>query len=98
MILDQVDEPKIVYGESFIRYLTYVWNTRISYADEEIYLFDDDGRNAFRHAKHHPDIVSEFSYIIKNSLFIPMGGTFSSVISPSDFKPFTRARVPLAET
>ena len=51
MMLNQADEPEIIYGSCFTRYLTQIWNTRISFPDEEIYLFDDDVKGAFRHSK-----------------------------------------------
>ena len=54
-------------------------------------------KGAFRHTKYHPDVASAFSFIIENLLYIPLGSTFGSVTSPSDFEPIARARTHLAE-
>ena len=40
-MLNQDDEPEIIYGSNFTIYLTQIC-TRFSYPDDEIYLFDDD--------------------------------------------------------
>ena len=90
-------EPEIIYGSAFIRHLESIWNLRITYPDEDILLFDDDVKGAFRHTKYHPDVASAFSFIIEKFLYIPLGSTFGSVTSPSDFEPIARARTHLAE-
>ena len=97
MILSDKTEPEIIYGSTFERHLESIWNHRISYPNSDILLFDDDVKGAFRHSKYHPDIASAFSFIIEQFLFIPLGGTFGSITSPSNFEPIARARVHLAE-
>ena len=87
----------VIYGDTFMRRLTTIWNLRISHPNSDIYLFDDDVKGAFRHCKYHPDVASAFSFVISNLLFVPMGGTFGSVTSPSNFEPIARARTHLAE-
>ena len=90
-------EPDIIYGSAFTRHLESIWNLRITYPTQDILLFDDDVKGAFRHTKYHPDVASAFSFIIENLLYIPLGSTFGSVTSPSDFEPIARARIHLAE-
>ena len=97
MMLNQKTEPEIIYGQAFINHLQHLYNFRLSYPDDEIVLMDDDVKGAFRHCKYHPDIATAFAFIIQNLLFIPLGGTFGSVVSPANFEPIARARIHLAE-
>ena len=85
--------PDIKYGETFRRHLESMWNLRITHPFSGILLFDDYFKWAFRHNKYHPDIVAAFSIIISNLLYIPLGGTFGSITSPSNFESITRARI-----
>lgn len=41
-------EPKIKCGDAFEPHSTRIWNLRITYPDEDIYLWDDDIAGAFR--------------------------------------------------
>ena len=90
------NEPDLIYGTTWNRHLTQIWNLRISYPDEDILVFDDDVSGAFRHAKHNPDIASAISFVIGELLFIPTGQTFGSNTSPANFEPIARARTILA--
>ena len=84
MMLSHDTEPKIIYGESFQKHLETIWNLRITYPTTEILLFDDDVNSAFRQCKYHPDVAPSFSFIIKQYMFIPLGGTFGSITSPAN--------------
>ena len=97
MMLNHQTEPKIMYGFTFQNHLQHLWNMRISYPNEDILLFDDDVKGAFRQCKYHPNVASAFSFIIEKLLYIPLGGTFGSIVSPADFEPIARARTHLAE-
>ena len=46
MMFNRDDEHEVVYGDAFMRHLTQIWNLRISYPIEELYLFDDDIKGA----------------------------------------------------
>ena len=96
MMLLRASEPKIIYGDAFIRHLESIWNLRISNPHSDIFLFDDDVKSAFRQCKYHPDVASAFSFVISELLFIPLGGTFGAITSPANFEPIARARVHLA--
>ena len=96
MLTDET-KPEIVYVTAFQRHLEVIWNSRIFHPHSEILLFDDDVKGAFRHCKYHPDIATAFSFIMEKFLFIPLGGTFRSITSPSNFEPIARARTHLAE-
>ena len=41
-------------------------------------------------------MVVAFSFIIANLLFITLGNTFGSIVSPVNFEPIARARIHLA--
>ena len=69
MALNQKGDPDIIYGTVFNRHLQTILNTRLSYPDEEIYLFDDYIKDTFRNIKYHPDVASSVSFIIVYSLF-----------------------------
>ena len=96
MMFNRDDEHEVVYGDAFMRHLTKIWNLRISYPIEELYLFDDDVKGTFLHSKYHPDVAGVFSFSISNYLMIPMGQTFGSIDSRQDWEPFARARTHLA--
>ena len=96
MMLNHASEPEIIYGSTFMMYLLYLWNLRITYPSVDIMLMDDDVKGAFRHCKYHPDVASAFSFIINELLFISLGGTFGCIVTPSNFEPIARARTHLA--
>ena len=85
MMLTHESEPKIIYGDAFVRHLETIWNLRITYPTTEILLFDNDVKSAFRQCKYHPDVALAFSFIIKEYMFITLGGTFGSITSPANF-------------
>ena len=55
--VDKITEGECYFPGSFKRFLTWVWNLRISYPFLAIYLCDDDIKNAFRLIKHNPAII-----------------------------------------
>ena len=96
MMLNGQDEPEIHYGDALLRHINRIWNLRISFPSEELYLFDDDVKGAFRHPKYHPDVAGAFSFVIENHLFVSLGQTFGSLVSPQNWEPLARARTHLA--
>ena len=71
-------------------------NRARNYDDDKV-LMGDDVKGAYGHCKYHPDIATAFAFIIQQLLFIPLGGTFGSIVSPANFEPIVRARTHLAE-
>ena len=96
-MLDRTTETKIVYGDAFDRHLICIWNLRLTHPNEEIYMFDDDAKEVFRHPKYHSGVVSTCPFRISSVLMIPLGNTFGSIVSPHDWEPFDRGRVHLVE-
>jgi hypothetical protein len=94
--VDLIHEPEILYGGSWLEYLKYLYNLRITYPDKEIVVFDDDVTGAFRQPKYHPNVISAKAYIIGKYLFVPTGLTFGDKPSPPSFEPLARARMALS--
>ena len=65
MMLSHDSKPEVIYGTTFQRYLTYLWNMRITLPRLDIMLIDDDVKGAFRHCKYHPShLPFHFSFSI----------------------------------
>lgn len=82
---------------AFVRHLIQIYNLRISYPREEIFLFDDDVSGSFKLTKYHPDVAVTHSFKLDKSLYIPLGSTFGSNVSPQEFEVIAKARVRKAE-
>jgi hypothetical protein len=52
--IDLSDEPEIIFGGAYLKYLTYLYNLRITYPNTDIQVFDDDVTGAFRQPKYNP--------------------------------------------
>jgi len=91
------DEPDIFYGTALVRHLTQIWNLRITYPDDVIYLWDDDVAGAFRLVKYNPEIAAAFSAIVHNILWIPVGQVFGGNTSAQNFEGLARAREHLSQ-
>ena len=90
-------ETSLEYGTAFTRHLTQIYNLRVSYPKEELFLFDDDVAGAFKHAKYHPDVAAAHSFKLDKHLYVPLGSTFGSNVSPQEFEVIAKARVRKAE-
>ena len=84
--------PHIHFGSAFQNHLIRIWNLRISYPNDILWLWDDDVSGAFRHAKYHPDIAGAFAFTILSYFFLPIGITFGSTTSPAEYEPLAQAR------
>ena len=88
-------EPNIIFGGAWTRYLTRIYNLRISFPDREILLFDDDIVSAFQQIKYHPNVLSSKGFCDHKYLFIQTGLTFGDNSSPLEFEPFAGIRTAL---
>jgi hypothetical protein len=87
------NKPDIHFPKSFINFCIWIYNLRISYPHQEIYLIDDDVSGAFRHAKCNPNLVALHSCLLFGFLFVSTGGqTFGDSTSPANFEPIACAR------
>jgi len=89
-------EPDIFFGSAWVRHLTYIYNLRISFFNEEIFITDDDISSAFRQIKYNPNIISAKAFIVGPWLFACTGQNFGDLPSPANFKPIAKARTALA--
>jgi hypothetical protein len=86
------NEPDIHFPKSFTNFCIWIYNLRISYPHQEIYLIDDDVSGAFRHAKYNPNLVALHACLLFGFLFMSTGQTFGDSTSPANFEPIARAR------
>lgn len=91
------DEPPVHLGTVFQRYLTWIWNLRISFPQEEILLWDDDVKSAFRHVRYMLHVIAAFAFIYMGLLFLPLGCVFGSNVSPAEWEIIGTARCQIAE-
>ena len=91
------DEPSITYGTALIRHLQQIWNLRITYPDDIIYLWDDDVAGAFRLVKYNPEIAQVFSALLHQHLWVPVGQVFGGNTSAQNFEGLAIAREYLSQ-
>ena len=96
-LVDNINEPDIVFGDAWERFLQYVYNLRITYPTRDILLMADDVTAAFRGPKYNPNVISAKAFFALRYLLIPTGLTFGDTTSPPNFEPFARARIALAK-
>ena len=94
---NKVFEPELVFAASFKQFLVYLYNLRITYPTEELYLGDDDCAGAFRQNKYHPNVVAMHCYQVDGVLAAATGTTFGDCSSPGNWEPLARARQQLAQ-
>jgi hypothetical protein len=85
-------EPEIVFPQAWINYLTWVWNLRITYPRDELYLGDGDVSGAFRQVKYNPNLVAMHAFLVFGVLFLSTGQTFGDCTSPANWEPVARNR------
>ena len=95
MTLPSLEHP-IEYGTAFTRYLTWVYNMRISLPSTDILQFLDDVSGAFRWPRLHPWIATAFYFLLFDTLYIPTGQVFGSNTSDQNFEPIAKSRTILA--
>jgi hypothetical protein len=94
---DQTLEPAIHFAGAFASQLAWVWNLRLTYPHDEIFLGDDDVSGAFRQVKYNPNVVSLHACLVFGSLFLYTGQTFGDSPSPPNWEPIVTARKALAQ-
>jgi hypothetical protein len=94
---NKATEPDILFANSFQKFLTWIYNLRITYPTSEIYPIDDDVTGAFRHCKYHPNVVAMHSYLRCGYLAMATGGTFGDNTTPSNWEAIALGRQQLAQ-
>ena len=90
------NEPPLTFAGAEMGFMIWLYNLRITYPHEEIYLADDDVSGAFRLMKYHPNLMALHTSRQCGYCVINTGGTFGDNTSPSNFDPLGLARRQLA--
>jgi hypothetical protein len=90
-------EPLLIFADSFVETLIWIWNLRITYPFLEIYLCDDDITNAFRQVKYPPNLTGLHCKVVNGVLYMDTGQTFGDTPSPANFEPIAICRSQLAK-
>ena len=90
-------EPPIHCTNVEVPFLQWIWNLRISYPSEELYLGDDDVSGAFRWLKYHPNLVAMHTSIQCGLGVFNTGGTFGGNTTPSNWDVLQTARRHLSQ-
>ena len=85
------------FGLVKLRLYTRLYNLRITYPFLDLFLHANDVKSCFRQLKHHPDVMSAFSFIISDTLFLQCALTFGSDFSPASWEVLRRIIEQLAE-
>ena len=85
------DEPPITFGRTLRDFSTHLYNTRVSYPDQEISIAAADIKACFRWPRMFPDFAAAFGFIITGMYyFISTAMVFGSRVSASSWEPFRR--------
>lgn len=90
------NEPRLTFSEAELGFMIWLYNLRVTYPDEDIYIADDDVSGAFRLMKYHPNCMALHTSLQCNYCVVNTGGTFGDNTSPSNFDPIGLARRQLA--
>jgi hypothetical protein len=86
------NEPKLIFAGAFVANLTWIWNLRITYPYQDIYVCDDDVTNAFKQAKYPPNLAGMHCKIINGILYVDTAQTFGDNTSPANWEPIAICR------
>ncbi len=89
-------EMEITFGTAFTDLCIWIWNLRISYPDEDIFLAFLDISSCFRFPRIFPDLVGAFGFIVGPIFYAANVGVFGSVALASSWEPFQVAIAALA--
>ena len=95
-VTDMMDETPITFGIVYISFITWIYNMRITYPDEDILLAYIDISSCFRFPRIHPDLVGAFGFLIGSLWFAANAMVFGSVASASSWEPFRVAIAAMA--
>ena len=96
MVMPMELEMEITFGTAFTDLCIWIWNLRISYPDEDIFLAFLDISSCFRFPRIFPDLVGAFGFIVGPIFYAANVGVFGSVASASSWEPFRVAIAVLA--
>ena len=89
-------EEDILFGSVFLTFCIWIYNLRISYPSETIYLAFLDISACFRFLRVAPDLVGTFGFIVGPLYFLANAMVFGSIASASSWEPFRIAIAAIA--
>ena len=89
-------ETPVMFGLVFLHFCTWIWNMRISYPDQDIYLAFIDISSCFRFPRVFPDLIGAFGFMIGSLYFASNAMVFGSIVSASSWEPFRVAIAAIA--
>ena len=84
-------EATIDFGTSKRRLLINIYNWRISFPDDDIYLAMEDLTSCFRIPRIAADLTGAFGFMIDHLFFLATSMVFGSNTSASSWEPFRRS-------
>ena len=90
-------EAPITFGNSMELFLTHVYNTRITYPNQDILVAAPDIKACFRWPKNHADLAGAMSFVIGPILYLAAAMVFGSSCSPTSWEAFRRGIMALAK-
>ena len=94
---DKDNEPRLTFASAELGFMVWLYNLRITYPRQELYIADDDVSGAFRLMKYHPNLMALHTSIQCGFAVVNTGGTFGNNTSPSNFDPIGLARRQLSQ-
>ena len=85
------NEPDITFGIALLGFLIWIWNLRITFPDEDIFLAFIDISSCFRYARIFADLVGAFGFMLGPWYIAANAMVFGSVASASSWEPLRRA-------
>ena len=85
------EEAEVTFG--FVKLLFYwlIYNLRVSFPDEVIYLALADIKSCFKSPRIHPNLVVPFGFMTTSFYCLTIAMVFGSNTSASSWEPFHRA-------
>ena len=84
-------EAEVTFGLSKLLFYQYLYNLRISFPEEVIYLALADVKACFRFPRIHPDLTGAFGFLVRDFYCLAVAMVFGSNTSASSWEPFRRA-------
>ena len=91
--VDMENEPIITFGNTKREFMSMLYNTRVSYPNDEIWIASADIKACFRWPRIHPDLCGAFSFVIDfmGMLCATTAMVFGFIASANCWEPFRRA-------
>jgi hypothetical protein len=89
-------EPPVNFATAFVNFLRWIYNARITFPRDELYVGDDDISGAFRHQKYHPNLVGMHACVVAGFLSCATRMAFGDNTSLANFDPIAEVQKKLA--